>query len=270
MSSAWVACVLVAVTAACSSGGKAGGATTGSGSAGSGSAAPHKGSAGGFSASLSAELKGSDAKGSAAPTPTPTPTPAPAGSAAPTPAPAGSAAPVAKAGSAAPTPTPMPTPAPAGSAAKPATADTGSVAAATPAELAMIKFELLPNWERDVVAPGSFSLTVKVPKTGEQRQFVFGYGYDDPKAPSDRDQYKKWLADAKLLEVKVDRQRGAAWYLEGADPTGVGVFRFLVIYGGKRLICYGSLYKDAASNPLGDIRDEVLVQAKKICESLSL
>ena len=137
-------------------------------------------------------------------------------------------------------------------------------------ELAAIKFELLPNWERDKAGAATFSLDVTVPKTGAKTTFTFRYGYDLPNAPTDREQYKKFLADSKLLDVKMDRQRGAAWYLEGTDPSGIPVFRFLVIYGGKRLICYGSLYKDAASNPLGDIRDEVLVQAKKICESLSL
>jgi len=43
-----------------------------------------------------------------------------------------------------------------------------------------------------------------------------------------------------------------------------------VIYSGKKLICGGSLYKDAASNQLGDIRDKTLIQAKEICETLQL
>ncbi len=137
-------------------------------------------------------------------------------------------------------------------------------------ELAAIKFELLPNWDRDVAAAATFSLNVKVPKTAEMRTFAFNYGYEDPKAPSDRDAYKKWLADTKTLTVTLDRQRGAAWYLEGTDGNGKPAFRFLVTYGGKHLICYGSLYKDPADNPLGDIRDETVVQAKKICESLAL
>ena len=47
-------------------------------------------------------------------------------------------------------------------------------------------------------------------------------------------------------------------------------FRYLVNYGGKHLICYGTLYKDPASNQLGDLRDKVLMQAKKICETLAL
>ena len=36
------------------------------------------------------------------------------------------------------------------------------------------------------------------------------------------------------------------------------------------LICGGSLYKDAESLKLGKFRDEVVIQAEKICESLSL
>jgi hypothetical protein len=44
----------------------------------------------------------------------------------------------------------------------------------------------------------------------------------------------------------------------------------LQTYGGKRLLCHGSLYKDPASAALGDLRDKVLMQAKKICETLAL
>jgi hypothetical protein len=70
--------------------------------------------------------------------------------------------------------------------------------------------------------------------------------------------------------VTLDRQRGAAWYLEGTDGNGSPAFRYRIIYGGKQLICYGSLYKDSASNPLGDLRDKVVMAAKKICETLTL
>jgi hypothetical protein len=55
-----------------------------------------------------------------------------------------------------------------------------------------------------------------------------------------------------------------------ADQGGVIAYRFLVNYGGKRLMCHGSLYKDQASAALGDLRDKVLIQAKKICETLAL
>ena len=43
-----------------------------------------------------------------------------------------------------------------------------------------------------------------------------------------------------------------------------------MLYGGKHLICYGSLYKDAESSKLGDDRDQTLIQAKQICETLAL
>jgi hypothetical protein len=42
-------------------------------------------------------------------------------------------------------------------------------------------------------------------------------------------------------------------------------------YGGKRLVCYGSLYKDKESTAFGpDLRDKVVNAAKKICETLAL
>ena len=130
-------------------------------------------------------------------------------------------------------------------------------------ELAAIKLSLQPNWDRDIGDPATISLVVKRP-SGDPVVFSFTYGYDDPRAPADRDAYIQFLGEQKLLTVKVNRQRGSAWYLEGTDAQGPA-FRYLVNYGGKHLVCYGSLYKDPASAGMGDIRDEVINQAKKIC-----
>jgi hypothetical protein len=134
------------------------------------------------------------------------------------------------------------------------------------AELKAIKLSLLPNWKRDVEGAGTISLYVDVQSRDEDAVFKFYYGYDDPRAPADREAYKKFLTDSKILKVALDRQRGAAWYIEGTDGSGPA-FRVLVTYGGKRLVCYGSLYK---GNGFGDIRDEVVIQAKKICETIQL
>ncbi len=140
-----------------------------------------------------------------------------------------------------------------------------------PAELAAIKLSLLPNWDRDLDAAGTFQYVVRIKGTQSTKTFSFRYGYDDPKAPSDRDLYKKYLQDAKVMVGEIrDRQRGSAWFLEGTDAFGLPVFRYVVLYGGKRLICYGSLYKDAASSRLGDDRDQTVIQAKQICETLAL
>ena len=125
----------------------------------------------------------------------------------------------------------------------------------------------MPNWERDVQAPGTISLAVKVPGRSEPATFVFYYRIEDASAPADRDAYKKWLAERKIFTSKDDRQTGAAWYLEGSDGAGKPAFRMVVQYGGKKLVCYGSLYKDSS---LGDLRDQTIIQAKQICETLTL
>ncbi len=230
-------------TAAGSATAAAGSATAAAGTAPAGSAAASD------SAAAGAAME--PAKGSAAP--------APANSAA---EPAVAAAP-ANAGAAA-------APAKGGGAAAP----TGSLSKRAPvkpsAELAAIKFDLEPNWDRDVGEAGTFSLVVKVPNTEEMRVFSVRYGYEDPAAPFDCDQYRKFLDDKKTMKVTLNRQRGAACYIEGTDTNGVIAYRYLVNYGGKRLMCHGSLYKDAASQSLGDLRDKVLMQAKKICETLAL
>jgi hypothetical protein len=138
------------------------------------------------------------------------------------------------------------------------------------ADLAAIKMDLEPNWDRDVGEAGTISFQLRVPNTSDTRLFKFHYGYDPAGAPSDRDAYMTWLGDQKLLAVTLNRQRGAAWYLEGTDGSGAAAFRYLVMYGGKHLVCWGTLYKDAASNPLGDLRDKVVMAAKKICETMTL
>src|SRR5262249_3737924 len=140
-----------------------------------------------------------------------------------------------------------------------------------PAELVAVKLSLLPNWDRDIGQPGTVQYVMRIKGTQSTKTFTFRYGYDDPKAPADHEQYKKYLQDTKALTGEIrDRQRGAAWFLEGNDAAGMPAFRYVVLYGGKRLICYGSLYKDADSNRLGDDRDQTLIQAKQICETLAL
>jgi hypothetical protein len=139
-----------------------------------------------------------------------------------------------------------------------------------PPELAAIKFGMLPNWDRDVQDAGTLSLAVKIPGRNERAVFVFRYGYEDPSAPADREAYKKWLADKRLLTTRQDRQASSSWYLEGNDGSGHPAFRFVVNWGGKRLICYGSLYRDAESSKLGDLRDQTVIQAKQICETVAL
>ncbi|MEO6777720.1 MAG: hypothetical protein ABI467_32640 [Kofleriaceae bacterium] len=137
--------------------------------------------------------------------------------------------------------------------------------------LGAIKLDMEPNWDRDFETPGTISFVLKVPNTTDTRVFAFHYGYDLNGAPTDRDAYKKFLADQKVLNVTLDRQRNAAWYLEGTDANGNPAFRTLVTFGGKRIVCGGSLYKDKASTALGpDLRDKVVNTAKKICESLAL
>jgi hypothetical protein len=140
-----------------------------------------------------------------------------------------------------------------------------------PGDLGAIKLSLLPNWNRDVTEAGTFQYVVRIKGTQSTKTFSFRYGYDDPRAPTDREQYKKYLQDSKVLMGEIrDRQRGSAWFLEGTDASGLPAFRYLVVYGGKRLICYGSLYKDADGNRLGDDRDQTVIQAKQICETLAL
>jgi hypothetical protein len=158
----------------------------------------------------------------------------------------------------APTPTPEVTPAPVGT--------TGG-AAGLPAELAAVKLTLNEGWTRDAVGPGTFSFFAPG-EGGKNIRFVFRYAYEDATAPTQRDPYIQWLASTKAMNVTVNRQRGAAWFLEGTDGAGVPSFRYVITYGGRLLTCGGSLYKQGAAAGLRDLRDELIMQAKRICESI--
>jgi hypothetical protein len=221
------------------------------------------GSAGGFSAQMAAEMA---MAGIGDPVPAAAPAPAQPPAPAETPPPAAEVAQPAGVSS-----TPIETPAQPAMTASPAGKESASrTYVKPPADVAAIKLDLEPNWERDVGEAGTFSLVVKVPKTNDTRVFSVRYGYEDDSAPIDCDQYRKFLEDRGSMKVTLNRQKGGACYIEGTDQAGVVAFRMLQTYGGKRLLCHGSLYKDPASAALGDLRDKVLMQAKKICETLAL
>ena len=151
---------------------------------------------------------------------------------------------------------------------KPSSAAGVATAALSP-ELASVKLTLNEGWARDSVAPGTFSFFAPG-DGGKNIRFVFHYAYEDATAPTQRAPYIQWLASTKAMNVTVDRQRGAAWFLEGTDGAGVPSFRYVITYGGRLLTCGGSLYKQGAAAGLRDLRDEIIMQAKRICESMDL
>jgi hypothetical protein len=122
---------------------------------------------------------------------------------------------------------------------------------------------------RDSVGPGTFSFFAPG-DGGKNIRFVFQYGYEDATAPTQREPYKQWLANTKGLNINVDRQRGAAWFLEGVDAESNATFRYVITYGGRLLTCGGSLYKNGPGAALRDLRDEIIMQAKRICESMDI
>ncbi len=144
---------------------------------------------------------------------------------------------------------------------------------ATPsAEQASIKLTLAPGWARDLGEAGTISVFLALAQrgVGVDTNFVFQYGIEKSGAPKDREAYKTWLAAENIMTVSRDRQRGAAWFLEGKSPTGSAMFRYQVRYGGKFLICGGSMYKDGEPAKLGKFRDAVMIQVEKICETITL
>ncbi|MBP9089158.1 MAG: hypothetical protein KBG15_23760 [Kofleriaceae bacterium] len=140
------------------------------------------------------------------------------------------------------------------------------------AEQAAIKLTLAPGWARDLGEAGTISVFLALAQRGLgiDTNFIFHYGIEKSGAPKDREAYKAWLAAENIMTVTRDRQRGAAWFLEGKSPTGSAMFRYQVRYGGKFLICGGSMYKDGEPAKLGKFRDAVMIQVEKICETITL
>ncbi len=148
----------------------------------------------------------------------------------------------------------------------------GKTAVTPSAEQAAIKLTLAPGWARDLGEAGTISVFLALTQrgVGVDTNFVFHYGIEKSGAPKDREAYKTWLAAENIMTVSRDRQRGAAWFLEGKSPTGSAMFRYQVRYGGKFLICGGSMYKDGEPAKLGKFRDAVMIQVEKICETITL
>lgn len=148
----------------------------------------------------------------------------------------------------------------------------GATPATPSAEQASIKLTLAPGWARDLGEAGTISVFLALTQrgVGVDTNFVFQYGIEKSGAPKDREAYKTWLAAENIMTVSRDRQRGAAWFLEGKSPTGSAMFRYQVRYGGKFLICGGSMYKDGEPAKLGKFRDAVMIQVEKICETITL
>lgn len=237
-----------AVAAAGTTGGSAAGAAAG------GTAVAAAGTTGGSAATAAAGTKEEEEKDPAGATTAAAGTKGAAGTAAAGTAAAGGTA-VAAATPAPATPTPAATPSTGGAGLSP--------------ELAAVQLTLNEGWSRDAVGPGTFSFFAPG-DGGKNIRFVFQYGYEDATAPTQREPYKTWLQTNKSINVTVDRQRGAAWFLEGTDGQNTAIFRYVITYGGRLLTCGGSLYKSGPGSGLRDLRDEIIMQAKRICESMDI
>jgi hypothetical protein len=137
--------------------------------------------------------------------------------------------------------------------------------------IATIKLTLLKNWQRDAKEPGTFSIVLPV-ASGDvaETAFAFEYGVEPDGTPTAREAYKAWLGTQAIMLVEKERQRGSTWFLEGKNATGHPMFRSFVKYGNRIIFCGGSAYKDGDQAKLGELRDQVLIQAKQICETVTM
>ena len=179
----------------------------------------------------------------------------------------------------APTPTPTPgssTASGAGSGSAPAgsgSAATGSgsatVAAGSGSGSAApddgIKFDKLPDgWDAGGGKLDTFEAVNDSKFPVDNASFVFEYALEPKDMPTDPKEYAAVL-DKGGFKVTKNEKTANGHYYESEDA-----FRYVVVAGDKRINCGGSLYKSDDYNKIPKVRDAVVAEAKKICQTAKL
>ncbi len=99
--------------------------------------------------------------------------------------------------------------------------------------------------------------------------FVFEYGLDSKDLPADPKEYAAVLEKSGVMEKIVKQEKTAnGHYYESAHG-----FRYVINAGDKRIHCGGPLYNDDAHKDyekIPKVRDKVVAEAKKICQTAKL
>ena len=181
----------------------------------------------------------------------------------------------------APPPTPTPgssTASGSGSGSGSAAAGSGSAAAGSGSGTAMagsgsgsaapddgIKFDKLPDgWEAGGGKLDTFEAVNDSKFPVDNASFVFEYAVEAKDMPTDPKEYAAVL-DKGGFKVTKNEKTANGHYYESEDA-----FRYVVVAGDKRIHCGGSLYKSDDYNKIPAVRDKVVAEAKKICQTAKL
>ncbi len=131
-----------------------------------------------------------------------------------------------------------------------------------------IKFEKLPDgWEAGAGKLDTFEAVndSKFPG-GDNATFIFEYGLDAKDLPVDPKEYAAVLEKSGAMEKVTKNEKTA----NGHYYESEGAFRYVIVVGDKRIHCGGSLYKNDDYNTIPKVRDKVIAEAKKICQTAKL
>lgn len=128
-----------------------------------------------------------------------------------------------------------------------------------------IKFEKLPDgWEAGAGKLDTFEAVNDSKFPVDNASFVFEYAVDPKDMPTDPKEYAAVL-DKGGFKVTKNEKTANGHYYESEDA-----FRYVVIAGDKRLHCGGPLYKSDDYNKIPAVRDKVVAEAKRICQTAKM
>ncbi len=130
-----------------------------------------------------------------------------------------------------------------------------------------IKFDKLPDgWEAGAGKLDTFEAVNDTKFPVDNATFIFEYGLDAKDLPTDPKEYAAVLEKSGVLEKITKNEKTAnGHYYESADA-----FRYVIVTGDKRIHCGGSLYKSEDYDKIPKVRDKVIAEAKKICQTAKL
>lgn len=95
----------------------------------------------------------------------------------------------------------------------------------------------------------------------DNASFIFEYGLDAADMPADPKAYAAVLDKAGMKVIKFEKTPNGH-YFESDDA-----FRYVIVAGDRRIHCGGSLYKNDDYDKIPKIRDRVVGEAKRICQT---
>lgn len=125
-----------------------------------------------------------------------------------------------------------------------------------------ITFDKLPDtWQASGGQLDTYEAVNESKFPVDNASFIFEYGLDAADMPADPKAYAAVLDKAGMKVIKFEKTPNGH-YFESDDA-----FRYVIVAGDRRIHCGGSLYKNDDYDKIPKIRDRVVGEAKRICQT---